>query len=514
MRWQCVTPADKLRIQDRSICLRRRNSKPEYMKNYLLPAVAVMAFQGLSAQIDNGNFDHWTSIEMFEHPSMAVPTSSSNYETFLETGETNVFAVEGPTGNALRLESVSLEGNVFPGFFITGNVPQGDHEEMVFTGGVPLTDRNVNGISMDIRYHISPESPGFVIVQFKKGGLPIGGGNMGTGTMMHPLSGQSEWTNITIAFENGFDESPDECVVAIATANLIGDDEPFPTGSFVEIDNLSFANSNEEFLGGDFENWDSVESLSTPEGVLVENDPFAPTFERTVDAHTGMFALKIFNAAHGENVKKTGRAIFAEGEFENPQPNIMLSSDMVSLNFVYKYEASNDLAGADVVFYQSNGEGVLSPVHFKHISLAPNTQYSPVDYNFAEELEAAGIVASHMMVTFEASTATPDNTPKVGSTLFIDNVALSGSLRTFGVKVAQPKVVAMPNPAVERVVFTFPVPRSGFYRVFNSSGVQVDIKQFQQQREILHDLRGLRSGAYLFRFQHESGIDVIRVINL
>ncbi len=513
MRWQCVTPADKLRIQVRSICHKRINSKPEYMKKYLLPAVAVLAVHGLSAQIENGNFDHWTSMEMFDHPTMAVPTSSSNYETFLETGEVNVTPVQGITGTAMRLESISQGERVFPGFFITGNVPQGDSEEMVFTGGMPTTDKTVNGVSMDIRYDVSAESPGFVVVQFKRGGIPIGQGNLGTGTMIHHLSGASEWTNISIVFQGGFDQTPDECVVGIATANLLGDDEPFPAGSFVEIDNLNFSNSAELFFGGDFENWNSVESLHSPEGVLVEMDPFAPTFERTTDAHTGMFALKIFNAGHSENVK-TGRAIFAEGEFENPQPYITLSSDMTSLNFMYKYEASNDVAGADVVFYHSNGEGELSPVHFKHLTLAPAAEYSAVDYNFAEELSAEGIEASHMMITFEASTASPDNAPKLGSTLFIDNVALNGSLWTFGVKVTQPKVVAMPNPAVDRVVFTFPVARSGFYRVFNSRGVQVDIKQFQHQHQIVHDLRGLRTGAYLFRFQHESGIDVVRVINL
>lgn len=483
------------------------------MKKYLLPTVALFAFQGLSAQIDNGNFDHWNMVELFDHPEMAVPTSSSNYEIYAETGQVNVTSVKGVIGSAMRLESITVGDEVVPGFFITGNVPQGDTEEMIFTGGIPVSDKNVNGISLDVRYDVSAESPGFVIVQFKKGGLPVGQGNLGTGTMIHHLSGASDWANINIVFPGGFEQAPDECVVGIATANLLGDDEPFPAGSFVEIDNLNFSNSAEVFHGGDFEDWDAVRSMTGPEGVLVEVDHLAPTFERSVDAYTGLFALKLINADQGEDVK-VGRAIFAEGEFENPQPYIALNAAESTLNFMYKYTAVNDMAGAHVVFYQSNGEGEFTAVHEKHIHLAPTFKYTPYAYNFAEELEAEGITASHMMITFEASVTSPDNTPQSASTLQIDNVALNTSLWTFGVNVAVPKVVAMPNPAVERVTFTFPVARSGFYRVYNSRGVQVALRQFQNQRQFTHDLRGLRTGAYLFRFHHESGVDVVRVIKL
>ncbi|MCA1750882.1 MAG: T9SS type A sorting domain-containing protein [Cryomorphaceae bacterium] len=507
------------------------------MKNYLLPAVALFAAQGLSAQIENGNFDHWVEKETYQQPTMGVETMSSNLETFHNDGSLNVMPVDGPDGKALRLESINVGNETIPGFFITGNVPDQEGEGLVFGGGVPLTDSNISGVSFSIRHEIDASSPGFVIVQFKANGVPVGEGNMGAGTMMVPIAGVAEWQDINIQFENGFETTPDQCVFAVASGDLLGDDQSFPVGSFIEVDNLNFISSTgtegnqfitedeisvnpaaQVFPGGNFENWTDVAAELTPAGVLVQFDPFTTTYERTEDASSGMYALAL-NTVGGDGWSNPTKAVFAEGELDNAVPYIEINESHRSVSFAYKFEAEDDKASAVVHFFAQTGDGSFDEVFDKEFILEPTDQYTVVEYTFREDLEALlpmrGSMAevTHVSIEFNSGIWAEGNTPKAGSVLKVDEVALSGgSLRNETRAVFTPGVTAFPNPATHRVSFEFTLPRSGFYRVFNATGAQVDVKQFSSAKTLVYEVNHLRSGVYFFRFQHNAGVDVVRVI--
>lgn len=506
------------------------------MKNYLLPAVALFAAQGLYAQIENGNFDNWVEKETFQQPAMGIETMSSNFETFHFDGSLNVTSVDGPDGKALRLESINVDNEPMPGYFITGTVPDQEGEGLVFGGGVPLSDPNITGVTFSIRHDIDAESPGFVIVQFKANGVPVGEGNMGPGTVMVTLQGAADWHEMNVEFENGFEVTPTECVFAVATNDLLGGDQTFPAGSFVEVDNLNFISTtvtggqqgiNEEggavnasaqqFPGGDFENWTDVAPMLTPAGVLVEFDPFQPKFERTEDANSGMYALAL-KTTGGDEWSNPTTAVFAEGEIENPVPYIEINQSHTSVSFAYKFEAEDDKAGAVIRFFTQTGEGDFDQVLEEEFVLEPTDQYTSVEFNFRPALEAlmpfrgSMAEATHMTIEFNSSVWAEGNTPKSGSVLKVDDVELSGSLRSSAITMVKPGVTAFPNPTTHRVQFQFDVPRTGFYRVFNAAGVQVDVKQFSNTRDLHYELMHLRTGVYFFRFQHNDGVDAVRVV--
>lgn len=483
------------------------------MKHYLLPILVVAATQGMQAQIANGNFDEWTAIDLFEHPAMNVQSSSSNYELFLEEGLLNVTAVESPNGQAMRIENISAGDNVFPGYFVTGETPRDAGDGLIFGGGIALTDGNVNGVSLNLRYNISSESPGFVIVQFKKNGVPVGSGNMGVGTMMVPLEGEQDWHVMNVTFDEAFAETPDACVVGVASANLLGDDQPFPAGSFVEVDEVSFLNSNQTFPGGNFDNWTDVAPIWTPDGILVDIDVNESLYEQSMDAHSGSFALALRSVAY-EDGWNVGRAIFASGTMENPVPNIQLNPDNATISFMYKYMAEDDLAQVNFTFYNEDAPGEFSHVYQREMELEPTNDYSAVVFNFAEELELLNISASHVSITFQSSSMMNNNVPKDGSMLLIDDVTMSQPLSVFGIKTMAPQVTASPNPTKYRVTFTFSDQRTGLFRVLNRAGVQLDVRQFQNQKEVVYDLSSFRAGVYLFRFQHDQGTNVVRVVKL
>jgi len=488
-------------------------TKPEYMKKLLLPITIIACALGAHAQVHNGNFDHWQQMDLFDHPVMGVAVSSSNIETFFEAGITNVNAVDGPTGAALRLESIAHEGQVFPGFFLTGSVPNGEGEEIVFEGGVPVNDANVTGVKLDLRHHIVADQEGLLIVQFKKNGQPIGEGNMGPGTMVLMLEGEADWHQKVVEFEGGFGTAPDACVVGVTTANLLSDDGNFPAGSWVEIDNIEFLNG-QPLPGGDFETWAAEDPIFTPEDVLVDVNPFNANYERTVDAVNGMFAIKLFTTTYGDGGFNAGRAVFGAGDLWNPTPTVAIHSNDTELSFAYKYAPEgNDVASAQVAFFVQDAD-VWNQVHFKEIDLEATEDFTYKQYAFKEELDNMNVVATHMVITFASSKWNEVSTAAAGSTLIVDDVALDGTLRTGVANLVTPRVVASPNPAVFRVTFDFNMPRSGYYRVLDSKGKQVAIREFQSAWSVNHDLQNLRSGMYLFRFVHNGGVDVVRVMKL
>jgi len=500
------------------------------MKKILLPAIAVIASQGLFAQIENGSFDAWIEQQLFEHPQMGIETMSSNYETFFHDGSTNVNAVSGPDGNVLRIQTAGAQGQTIPAFFITGNVPEQEGEGLIFGGGVPLTDPDITGVSFSIRHKIIEGSPGFVLVQFKADGVPVGEGNMGPGTTMLPLVGMTEWHDVNITFENGFETTPDACVFAVASADLLGGDQVFPPGSYVEVDNLEFIRTGDiqeihqggevqTFPGGDFENWADVPSIHTPEGVLVEANPTEAKFERTEDANSGMYALAL-ETMGGEDWANPTKAVFAGGEIGNSIPVIELDESHSAVSFAYKFEAEDDKAGAVFRFFTQTSEGFFVQVSEKELILEPVDEYTDVEYNFLETSEAPTLIdtrgsiseATHMTIEFKSGTTSEDNSPQAGSVLKIDDVALSGALRTLSLNIKTPEVTAHPNPATERIQFTFQGPRFGSFIVYNSAGIQVDQQEFSNTSQFVYNLRHLRSGPYVFRFQHNEGVDAVRVI--
>src|SRR5690606_17949730 len=144
----------------------------------------------------------------------------------------------------------------------------------MFSGGNPIADVNMTGISMDLKYEMSDESEGFILVQFKDGNTPVGEGNYGTGTYFFPISGSQDWNTSEFMFEYPIDPAANTCVVAFASADVINSDLPFALGSFMEVDNITFIGSESTFQGGDFEFWSHVEPLSVPEDCYVNLHPF------------------------------------------------------------------------------------------------------------------------------------------------------------------------------------------------------------------------------------------------
>lgn len=143
------------------------------MKNYLLLTLLCAFGMQSFAQIANGDFEDWNKLLLFEHPVTGMETMSSNYETFFENGELNVNEIEGPDGQAIRIENIDANGEVMPGFFLFGDVPTPEGENLVFGEGFPASDPGVNGITIDLNYNFPMNHLDLLWFSLKKMECPL-----------------------------------------------------------------------------------------------------------------------------------------------------------------------------------------------------------------------------------------------------------------------------------------------------------------------------------------------------
>jgi hypothetical protein len=479
-------------------------------KTLLLPICLIFGATAFS-QIENGGFEDWNKLLLFEQPFMDFTAMSSNYEIFMETGLTNVNKIDHEEGSAMRLETILAGEEVVPAFYLLGSTPESSGENLIFPGGVPASDPNVTGISVDMAYDFPGESSGFVIVQFKLDGIPVGPGTMGTGTFYFPLSGQQEWEDEIFDFGTSIGTNYDEVVIGFATADLIQSDSDFSIGPWIEIDNLKFVNSQDEIPNGDFETWTQVPAVFVPVKVDVEIDLLNPAIVKSEDASEGELALGLITREFDGYTNPT-KAMLGTTETPDGIPTIDLNGEHSMLSFDYKYLAENDLAEVVITFYEESGESLI-PVYGKIIELEPSSSYEEVQYAFLEDLDENFVSATKMSIEFYSSKE--DGQPMPNSLLLIDDVEISGALGLIYKQVQTSfRIAAYPNPTLGRAVFNLSVPRTGFYRVYNNQGYQIDQVDFDNKKTVIYDLYDLPSGSYLFRFYHEGGIQMSRVLKI
>lgn len=480
---------------------------------------ALFASIAAMSQPTNAGMESWIKVELFEHPVMGINTSSSNYETFFEDGTTNVFPVERQTeGQALRMVNVAQNGEVIPGYFLTGNVPEDSQGNFVFNGGLDFATSGVSGIRLDLRHEFPVGKPGIIALQFKKEGQPIGTGNFDVGTSVFYLEGQqSQWINREFLLEEPLGATPDQVVIAFASADAMNDDQPFAEGSFLEIDNLEWVDAADEIPGGHFDSWAQVPPIFVPAGCVVDIHPDHRNYFGATDAKEGLLALGIFT----DDIPSTpdvGWVKFGAEEVDgNIVPNIELQPDQDLLSFWYKYEAVNDVAEAIVHFHESTDLG-SGPVLTKVIDLPPTEEYTLIEYAFAEDLIAAGVQADLMYIEFRSSKESGETTPQPGSNLLIDDLDISGISPALapvaGLTVGTSFVRCYPNPTMGRAIFDFDFSGSGMYRIYSATGAMISVHSYSHTNRVIHDLSNLPNGLYTFRIYHGTKNATVRVAKI
>jgi hypothetical protein len=461
--------------------------------------------------VNNGNFEDWTKPSLFKHPYSNVQTASSNYHTFVKNGEINVTQMEADDNSFMRIENISIDNAVEPGFFIFGEEPMSEGENLLFSGGFEITDMQVTGISMDMRMDIPAENPGFVIVQFKNDETPVGAGNFGTGTYVFPLSGNQDWTQMSFDFDETIDPSTNRCVIGISSAELLNNDVLFAEGGFVEVDNIILENSTDGFIGSDFEFWNFIQVEEIPDDIYVEMDDLRnPSYQKTSLMTEEVYALQLTTLNKNGEIKP-GIALMGDmTEFGEVVPTAQLLNNHSLATFLYRYQGiDGDVATVKFTFY-NDMNGVFQPVFTKEFSLE-STNTDLFQYDFGEDKFESFPDATYMTVEFSSSNM---DAPQEGSVLIVDELTISGTLgimETIGTPDVN-TVFAYPNPTIGRIVFRFEGVSTGYYHVYSPQGVVLSTDFYQSTNSVVHNLADYAAGTYTFRFYDNNGTGVARVI--
>jgi hypothetical protein len=377
--------------------------------------------------VPNGGFENWTQ-KIYLMPDVVPPTQAfgnSNQQTFADANVLTMTKVSNGTGSAMRLETkaymVGGTMDTTPGYAFWGNPPQGGS---LFPGGFPFTDQNVTSIKVDLRYSINALSPGLVVVQFKKNGVPIDGGNAPlsqAGIYAFPILGtQSTFSTMTFNISPALTQIPDTCVIGFISNSPNGAIYP---GDYMEVDSIMFTGTPQTVPGGNLDSW-----VNSPPIESLDNWNFSSnnTDYKTTDKNSGNFAIALpvlnGNGGNGNEAVKAslGTIIYSHNGPNIYNPGMAVTGNPQSIGFYYKYSTPGiDSASVYVRLTKWNGTS-RDDVGGAYMYLLPQSNYG---YSYAVMNYQNGLTADSAYIEFSASRQYPNSV--VGSLLTVDDVRLN-----------------------------------------------------------------------------------------
>jgi hypothetical protein len=443
------------------------------MKQIIYLFYAMLISTLLNAQsIPNGDFEHWTTFNLFE------PTGwlSSNTETIHYNDWITVQPVTGydGTGQAIRMTTDGQNGRVMPGYFSNTS---GD--PLLGQGGTAYHQipHTLKGYA---RYHTLGADTALLVIAFKKEGQLIG-------LKVFPFFGNQ---NEFIQFEYLLDvnEQPDSVVFA-AVSSDVRNPEVMMTGSFLELDDLTFEGrfTLQQLPNHDFENWTHTHIHHAQEWRVQGRN-----VDRTEETPFGEYAVKMTSYTdwdghvHSSGIQTGYMGV--NGEWFGGFPYGQLSD---TLRGWYKYLSEGADAGC-LSLEMLNGNGSLGGAYYQFYPTNDWT-YFEIPMHLNQQPDTLRLQLMSSAYPFDEATA--------GSTLYIDNLQLTSQpLLLERYKIESPGKV-YPNPAVALLHVPLPANYKGDIHVlvYDEQGALVQTHNEHQPESILRlPLDGLAPGSYTY----------------
>lgn len=440
-----------------------------------------LSFSAFGQLIPNSSFENWTDNLLYEEPSDIFTT---NAQSFFITGQTNINQVPGRLAgtSAIRMEvDESVLFGLPPICYLADLQNFGG-------GGIPFTSQP-DSLVGHFRYQLSPEDTFSLIVLFKSGGVPIGFTQM---TLTDTSDGFER-----IAIPTGpFFTTPDSIVFAMGISILEG----IPTlDDYVEIDDLTFTNSNSQLPNNEFENWDLLQ-YQDPNGWATTNlfstisrsDRIGAS--RTTDAYDGAFAARLEVVQYEFfGFRDTSGTIITADIFADSE-GFPYTGGHNTLSFYYKFMPElpqNDHAVVNVIMRK---EGV--EIGEFTMFLDPADEYTKAEVNIAgltETPDTCVIAVSPGVIDTVSFSAV------LGSTMYVDNFQFENMVNTQQYESLTWNGTLYPNPASDFISLeSADFSQLDRVDVFNINGSMV--RSFQHPRGMLY-IGDLQAGVYVLRIR-------------
>lgn len=316
-----------------------------------LGALSLGAFG--QSSIPNGAFENWESTNV-ENPRYF--TQTSNRETFRNDLPLNCVKVTDAFHGsfAVKLTSVSFQGNYMPGYLVNGD-PKSNPEE--WHGGIPYNQK-ATGIRGYYKSDVKAGDTALVLVAFSKAGINIG-------SYMVKITGtQSTYALFSLTFDPPLLLAPDSVLIGATSSNVLAD--MILDGSMLQLDSISFTGvaSQPANLNGSFEEWVTT-VYEKPDDWHIQSDESQPSYKST-DAYKGSYSIRL-QTSIGENEQgqtRTYPTSVSTGYYPencnncNQQGGYPFTNQYDTLVFWYKYTSA--AASKAVVSYsvRKNGQNI------------------------------------------------------------------------------------------------------------------------------------------------------------
>ena len=445
----------------------------------LLIAFSIVPFLS-QAQLPDMNFENWNTNSLFEEPDDLFTT---NLQAYIIGAPPPITKVAGTQGNAARLETSLVGNDTIFGFMLNSQT----------SNGRPYTG-TPDSLKIRVRYNIQPGDTAGVILYFS-----FGGNLSGLGAIA--LSGSS--SNFVTLSSPIFSLAPPDSMLFIATSGVI-------PGSWVEIDDITLTNTNQQIANNGLDNWHMV-GYSDPEGWTSSNlisalfqQPMAVR-QNTTDVMSGSSSLEIENTVvniYGE-LDTIGYISNSDIYLGGNTSGGAYTSQPEKLSFYYKYSPmGNDSATIGVLFKKWNsGTG-------KSDSITANITRLPAAGSFTKmelPLNWTGLPNPDSVVIAMSAGDLQNFTGVPGSKVIFDDLMFE-----FGVGIATPvpafanEVHLYPNPAGDHLYIDLSRTdlQSGQVRILNILGQPMYEGSFTTTDDpMLVNLEGYQSGTYLYEIR-------------
>jgi len=447
-------------------------------KYYLLPSliltiISSTAFAQLG-QIENGDFESWTSEIIYESPT---DWQSSNTQEFQGTAVCSKSTTAQDGTYSTLLEVAVVGSDTLTGYVFHGTVGQQGPD-----GGIPYTT-DFNSVRVQVQSNIVAGDSAFMLMMRFTGGTMV---DMFAAPIA--VTTNATWTQVDIPVST---MSQDELFIGFVMGSVDDGVQPDPA-SWVLVDNVQLLNNGTPVVdlpNNSFESWEDTSVEEADDWYTLNPMLSAAGLEnavKTLDANSGSFAIEmttldLFGTDTMPSYISIGEIDFnAQGSPFIPSP---YAASPTTFSGAYKYSPANgDQGGIQILFYEAGN------VIGQHVEMFTSVQTTY--QTFSSPLTITGTPDSIIFLANSGSNP--------GSVLKLDDLEFSGGDVSVGEIISNDLFSMYPNPASEVVTLNLESNSNYSFYVYNVIGKLVDSRVNANGPTELN-VSELPKGTYLIR---------------
>ncbi len=441
------------------------------MKNFILCLLLSMISLNVFAQIQNGGFETWEDVFLYESPDDWRTTHTEVPGT--DAVAKNTDAQDG--SYSVHLKTVAISGETRFGYVLKGDADDDDYTGKPYSG-------TISGIQGYYKSDIMEGDSALILVAGSYQGEDY------EAEMFYLHGEETDWTAFSFTFAQSM--QVDSVTIGIASSDAIN--ESAVEGSWIRVDNISFVGSNAPPIGNhSFEVWNDV-NYDKPDGwsITQYGAGVVESVVKSTNSHNGTYAVELVTLASDLISGDTVSGILTNGTIHDMDSLFFSGGVPFTLEpdtFMGFYSTTDTINGL-IRFWNNSTE-----VSHEYIQLFPaGNSYQA----FALPLNLTGTPDSMLIYFFGGN--------ELGSSLLLDDLTLVGG----NVGILELDIVnnfkTYPNPSAEVLYFTYSINKYSSVQIaiYDILGRSVFNGQEQEMKPGIHtgelNIADLNTGTYLF----------------